>query len=184
MKVLFEDKFIIIVEKPADVLSEPDGKNPDIVTLASEHVCKPCFLVHRLDRNTGGAMVLSKMQKATGKLSEAIQKREFEKEYIAVIKGEISRPEILKLQSGVIIDGSKTAPSKVAVVDMSEHTVTLSVIIHEGRNRQVRKMFEAIDKEVIRLTRIRMGELYLGNLAVGESRELNRVEISYINRLK
>ena len=87
MKVLYEDKFIIVVEKPAEVLSEPGPGGEDIVTLASNHVCKPCFLVHRLDRNTGGAMVLSKMQKATGKLSEAIQKREFEKEYIAVIKG-------------------------------------------------------------------------------------------------
>ena len=93
MKVLFEDKFIIIVEKPASVLSEPDGKGEDIVTMASSHVCKPCFLVHRLDRNTGGAMVLSKMQKATGKLSEAIQKREFEKEYIAVVKGVPEEPE-------------------------------------------------------------------------------------------
>ena len=87
MKVLFEDKFIIICEKPANILSEPGDGGEDIVTMASEHVCKPCYLVHRLDRNTGGAMVLSKMQKATGKLSEAIQKREFEKEYLAVIKG-------------------------------------------------------------------------------------------------
>ena len=93
MKVLFEDKFIIIVEKPANVLSEPGAGGEDIVTLASNHVCKPCFLVHRLDRNTGGAMVLSKMQKATGKLSEEIQKREFEKEYIAVVKGVPEEPE-------------------------------------------------------------------------------------------
>ncbi|MBQ6802662.1 MAG: RNA pseudouridine synthase, partial [Oscillospiraceae bacterium] len=93
MKVLFEDKFIIVAEKPADVLSEPSAEGKDIVTMAEEHVHKPCYLVHRLDRNTGGAMVLSKMQKATGKLSEAIQKREFEKEYIAVIKGVPEEPE-------------------------------------------------------------------------------------------
>ncbi|MBE6881634.1 MAG: hypothetical protein E7489_01345 [Ruminococcaceae bacterium] len=63
MKVLFEDKFIIVAEKPADVLSEPSAEGKDIVTMAEEHVHKPCYLVHRLDRNTGGAMVLSKCKR-------------------------------------------------------------------------------------------------------------------------
>ncbi|MBQ4547541.1 MAG: RluA family pseudouridine synthase [Oscillospiraceae bacterium] len=159
MKVLFEDKFIIIVEKPAEVLSEPDGKNPDIVTLASEHVCKPCFLVHRLDRNTGGAMVLSKMQKATGKLSEAIQKREFEKEYIAVIKGVPEEPQ------GVFEDllfkdsqknktfvvkrerkGVKAASLEYKVLSTLEHDehgkISLVLIkLHTGRTHQIRVQF-------------------------------------------
>ena len=159
MKVLFEDKFIIIVEKPAEVLSEPDGKNADIVTLASEHVCKPCFLVHRLDRNTGGAMVLSKMQKATGKLSEAIQKREFEKEYIAVIKGVPEEAE------GVFEDllfkdsqknktfvvkrerkGVKAASLEYKVLATAEHPdhgkiSLVRVKLHTGRTHQVRVQF-------------------------------------------
>ena len=67
---------------------------------------------------------------------------------------------------------------------MTEHTVTLSIIIHEGRNRQVRRMLEAVGKEVLMLTRVRMGELYLGNLKSGESRELNSVETAYLNSLK
>lgn len=172
----------IMLNKPNAVVStasDPEGRKTVLDCVSYESRLYP---VGRLDYHTEGLILLTNDGDAAYRLTHP--KYEIEKEYIAVIKGEISRPEILKLQSGVIIDGSKTAPSKVAVVDMSEHTVTLSVIIHEGRNRQVRKMFEAIDKEVIRLTRIRMGELYLGNLAVGESRELNRVEISYINRLK
>ena len=60
----------------------------------------------------------------------------------------------------------------------------MSVIIHEGRNRQVRRMLEAVGKEVLKLTRVRMGDLQLGNLAAGECRELNSVEIAYLNRLK
>ena len=158
MKVLFEDKFIIIVEKPANVLSEP-GEGDDIVTMASSHVCKPCYLVHRLDRNTGGAMVLSKMQKATGKLSEAIQKREFEKEYLAVIKGVPEETE------GVYKDllfkdsqknktfavkrarrGVKEASLEYKVLATTEHPdhgeiSLVRVKLHTGRTHQIRVQF-------------------------------------------
>ena len=159
MKVLYEDKFIIICEKPANVLSEPVAGGEDIVTMASNHVCKPCYLVHRLDRNTGGAMVLSKMQKATGKLSEAIQKREFEKEYLAVIKGVPEEAE------GVYKDllfkdsqknktfivkrerkGVKEARLECKVLATAEHpehgVISLvKVKLHTGRTHQVRVQF-------------------------------------------
>ena len=159
MKVLFEDKFIIIVEKPASVLSEPDGKGEDIVTMASAHVCKPCFLVHRLDRNTGGAMVLSKMQKATGKLSEAIQKREFEKEYIAVIKGVPEEAEGIfkdllfkdsqKNKTFVVKrerKGVKEASLEYKVLSTADHPehgkISLVLIkLHTGRTHQIRVQF-------------------------------------------
>ncbi|MBP1569202.1 MAG: RluA family pseudouridine synthase [Oscillospiraceae bacterium] len=159
MKVLFEDKFIIIVEKPASVLSEPDGKGEDIVTMASAHVCKPCFLVHRLDRNTGGAMVLSKMQKATRKLSEAIQKREFEKEYIAVIKGVPEEAEGIfkdllfkdsqKNKTFVVKrerKGVKEASLEYKVLSTAEHPehgkISLVLIkLHTGRTHQIRVQF-------------------------------------------
>ena len=77
MKVLYEDKFLIAVEKPAAVLSEPSPGGEDVLTLAKEMTGGDCFLVHRLDRNTGGAMVLAKSAAAAGKLSDLIQKREF-----------------------------------------------------------------------------------------------------------
>ena len=159
MKVLFEDKFIIIVEKPASVLSEPDGKGEDIVTMASAHVCKPCFLVHRLDRNTGGAMVLSKMQKATGKLSEAIQKREFKKENIAVVIGVPEEPEGVykdllfkdsqKNKTFVVKrerKGVKEASLEYKVLSTAEHPehgkISLVLIkLHTGRTHQIRVQF-------------------------------------------
>ena len=158
MKVLFEDKFIIICEKPANVLSEP-GDGEDIVTMASAHVCKPCFLVHRLDRNTGGAMVLSKMQKATGKLSEAIQKREFEKEYLAVIKGVPEEAEGV-YKDLLFKDSSKNKTFVVkrerkgvkeasleyrvlATVEHPEHgkVSLVRIKLHTGRTHQVRVQF-------------------------------------------
>ncbi|MGN0628070.1 MAG: RluA family pseudouridine synthase [Oscillospiraceae bacterium] len=93
MKILYEDKFLMVVEKPADVLSEPSEKGVDVLTLASGQAGAPCFLVHRLDRNTGGAMVLAKSASTAGRLSEQIQKREFVKEYLAVVKGVPEAPE-------------------------------------------------------------------------------------------
>ncbi len=93
MNVLYEDKFLIAVEKPAAVLSEPSPGGEDVLTLAKEMTGGDCFLVHRLDRNTGGAMVLAKSAAAAGKLSDLIQKREFIKEYLAVIKGVPEAPE-------------------------------------------------------------------------------------------
>lgn len=93
MKVLYEDKFLIAVEKPAAVLSEPSPGGEDVLTLAKEMTGGDCFLVHRLDRNTGGAMVIAKSADAAGKLSDLIQKREFVKEYLAVIKGVPEAPE-------------------------------------------------------------------------------------------
>ena len=159
MKVLYEDKFIIICEKPANVLSEPGEGGEDIVTMASNHVCKPCYLVHRLDRNTGGAMVLSKMQKATGKLSEAIQKREFEKEYLAVIKGVPEEPKGIykdllfkdsqKNKTFIVKrerKGVKEASLEYKVLATAEHpehgVISLvKVKLHTGRTHQVRVQF-------------------------------------------
>ncbi len=88
MKILYEDKFLVVAEKPVNVLSEPSVGEKSMLDLIKTHTGGSCFLVHRLDRNTGGAMVLSKSTAATGKLSEQIQKREFIKEYLAVINGE------------------------------------------------------------------------------------------------
>ncbi len=159
MKVLFEDKFIIIVEKPANILSEPGSNGDDIVTLTSNHIHKPCFSVHRLDRNTGGTMVLSKSQEATGKLSEAIQKREFEKEYIAVIKGVPEEPEGIfrdllfkdsqKNKTFVVKrerKGVKEAELEYKVLSTVNHPehekISLVLIkIHTGRTHQIRVQF-------------------------------------------
>lgn len=173
----------IMLNKPDGVISsayDPEGRRTVLDCVPFERRLYP---VGRLDYHTQGLILLTDDGDAAYHLTHP--KYEIEKEYIAVVKGEVSRSEILKLQSGVVLeDGVKTAPAKAAITDMTEHTVTLSIIIHEGRNRQVRRMLEAVGKEVLMLTRVRMGELYLGNLKSGESRELNSVETAYLNSLK
>lgn len=177
-----EKKIVIMLNKPDYVMStahDPEGRDTVVQLAPSE---QRLFPVGRLDYHTEGLILLTNDGEIAYRLTHP--KYEIEKEYVAVIKGRLERRELLKLQSGVEIDGELTAPAKVKIIGQTEHTTSVSMIIHEGRNRQIRKMLEAVGKEVLQLTRIRMGELFLGKLKSGEYRLLNGSEMSYLNQLR
>lgn len=177
-----EKKIVIMLNKPDYVMStahDPEGRDTVVQLVPSE---QRLFPVGRLDYHTEGLILLTNDGEIAYRLTHP--KYEIEKEYVAVIKGRLERRELLKLQSGVEIDGELTAPAKVKIVGQTEHTTSVSMIIHEGRNRQIRKMLEAVEKEVLQLTRIRMGELFLGKLKPGEYRLLNGSEMSFLNQLR
>ena len=173
----------IMLNKPEKVMStssDPEGR-PTVTQLID--LPYRLYPVGRLDYNTSGLILLTNDGDAAYRLTHP--KYEIEKEYLAVIKGEIDRRDILKLERGVQIEETiTTAPAKVSVTGGTQHTVTLSITIHEGRNREVRKMLEAIDKELLSLMRIRIGNINLGKLSSGAYRELNSTELAYINSLK
>lgn len=172
----------IMLYKPDKVMStvsDPEGRTT-VLDLVDEKT--RLYPVGRLDYHTEGLILLVNDGDVAYHLTHP--KFEIEKEYLAIIQGEISREEVLKLQAGVIIDGQKTAPAKVKVTEITDHTTSLSVIIHEGRNRQVRKMFEAINKKVIHLTRFRHGDLVLTGLKPGSWRYLTESEIAYLENIK
>lgn len=173
----------IMLNKPEKVMStssDPEGR-PTVTQLID--LPYRLYPVGRLDYNTSGLILLTNDGDAAYRLTHP--KYEIEKEYLAVIKGEIDRRDILKLERGVQIEETiTTAPAKVLVTGGTQHTVTLSITIHEGRNREVRKMLEAIDKELLSLMRIRIGNINLGKLSSGAYRELNSTELAYINSLK
>lgn len=177
-----KNRVYIMLYKPDKVMStasDPEGRKT-VLDLVDEKV--RLYPVGRLDYHTEGLILLVNDGDVAYHLTHP--KFEIEKEYLAVIQDEISRDEVLKLQAGVIVDGQKTAPSKVRVTEITDHTTSLSVIIHEGRNRQVRKMFEAIGKKVIHLTRVRHGELVLSGLKKGQWRYLTQEEIDYLENIK
>ena len=177
-----EKRVYIMLYKPDKVIStanDPEGRKTVLDLIETKQRLYP---VGRLDYHTEGLILLVNDGDAAYHLTHP--KFEIEKEYLAVIAGGIEREEILKLQSGVIIDGIKTAPCKIKRCDATEHTTSLSVILHEGRNRQVRKTFEAVGKNVLHLTRIRHGELVLSGLKPGQWRYLNAEEIAYLENLK
>lgn len=175
-------KVYIMLYKPDKVVStasDPEGRT---TVLDLVDVPERLYPVGRLDYHTQGLILLINDGDAAYRLTHP--KFEIEKEYLCTIAEGITKEEILKLEAGVILDGEKTAPAKIKVCEKTEHTTSLSVIIHEGKNRQVRRMFESIGKKVLHLTRMRHGEIMLTGLKKGEWRYLNNQEIEYLNNLK
>ena len=158
MKLLYEDKFLLVAEKPANILSEPSDGGADIVSLLSEELKTPVFPVHRLDRNTGGAMVLTKNSSLAGKLSAAIQNREFQKEYFAVVKGQPEEAEgtfedlLFKDSSKnktIVVKRERKGVKKASLsyrvlvsTDTDGGEISLILVrLHTGRTHQVRVQF-------------------------------------------
>jgi 23S rRNA pseudouridine2605 synthase len=109
-------------------------------------------------------------------------KFEVDKVYVAKIKGIPSREKIRQLQRGVMLEDGKTAPAraKVLSIDKSKQTAIVELTIHEGKNRQVRRMFDAIGHSVLKLKRERYGPLDLRGLNAGEARELTAHEVKQL----
>jgi 23S rRNA pseudouridine2605 synthase len=134
------------------------------------------FPVGRLDRDTEGLLLLTN----DGELAHRLTHPSFgvEKEYLAQVEGQPSRAAVRQLREGVELEDGITAPAKVAVVGDG----MLRLVIHEGRNRQVRRMCEAIGHPVRRLVRTRIGPLAERRLKPGEWRDLTQDEVRGLER--
>lgn len=133
----------------------------------------------RLDAYTTGLLILSNDGELINKITHP--KQEIEKTYIVGIKGNVTDEKLENLRRGVLIDGKKTLPAKVRVLenrknDLKEIT-RIEITIHEGRNRQVRKMCESQGFKVMSLHRTRVGHMNLKNLKIGEYRKMTKEEV-------
>lgn len=139
------------------------------------------FTVGRLDYDTEGLLLLT----TNGDIAQKIThpKSKVTKTYVIKIEGEISEAELQKLRSGVLIDGTKTAPAKAKLLESDDKFSKIELVITEGKNRQVRKMLESIGKIVVFLKRTAEGEIKLGGLSRGKYRYLNDKEINYLTDL-
>ena len=164
------------------VCTAKDDKERKTVMSLMRGVKKRIYPIGRLDYDTEGLLILTDDGELTNIITHP--KNQIDKVYIVKIEGVINASEIERLQKGVDIGGYTTDKSKVVVLDGDDKTTRLEVTIHEGKNRQVRKMFEAIEKNVIFLKRVQVGEIKLGGLARGEYKELNHKEMQYIRKLK
>lgn len=131
--------------------------------------------VGRLDYDTSGLLLLTNDGEFTYRLTHP--KYEVSKVYIAIVKGTPNRAEIEKFENGLKIEDYVTSPTKLNIKKKSGNTSTLEITIHEGRNRQVRKMCEAIGHPVIKLKRISIGKVTIGSLPSGKWRYLTREEV-------
>ena len=141
------------------------------------------YPVGRLDYDTTGALILTN----DGELANLLMKPDslVDKTYIAKVKGLVQIPDIQKLRNGVVIDGVKTRKAKVKLksIDKKKETSILELTIHEGKNHQIKKMFEVLGYKVIKLRRERIGELNLKGLLPGEYRKLSIKEVKILYSL-
>ena len=139
------------------------------------------YPVGRLDYDTEGLLILTNDGDMANRLTHP--RNEVNKTYVCRISGTLTDKERLQLERGVLIDGVKTAPCRVRILKQDQHHTRCEVTIHEGRNRQVKKMFETVGKEVEFLKRVAVGDLRLGGLKRGEYRFLNEYEVEYLKNL-
>ncbi|MGB4439872.1 MAG: pseudouridine synthase [Sedimentibacter sp.] len=138
------------------------------------------YPIGRLDYNTSGLLLLTNDGDLANKLMHP--KYHIYKTYVADVDGRISDEAINKLKSGVNIEDYKTAPAKVKLIRYSGNTSTVQISIFEGKNRQVRKMLDAVGHNVRMLKRISLGEIGLDNLKPGSWTYLKEEEIKFLKR--
>lgn len=170
-------KVYYLLNKPRGVITSvsDDKGRKTVVDLIKTDV--RIYPVGRLDYDTTGALILTN----DGELANLIMhpKSNIDKLYIAKVGGLIGKKEIIKLERGVIIDNYKTKPAKARIkkYDKKTDTSIVEIIIHEGHNHQVKKMFNSIGYDVLKLKRERVSFLSIEGLKSGEYRKLNPKEV-------
>ena len=172
-----EDKVYYLLNKPRGVVttSSDDKGRKTVIDLIKTN--KRIYPIGRLDYDTTGLLILTNDGELTNYLTHP--KNNIEKVYVVKIKGIINKEELKRLNNGVYIDGNKTSKSKTKLlkIDKKNNTSIVELIIHEGRNHQVKKMFKAINYEVLKLKRESIAFLTLDGLKSGEYRELSIKEV-------
>lgn len=175
-------KYYIMLNKPAGYLStvSDDFDRPTVIDLLSEEIKTRIFPVGRLDFETEGLLLMTN----DGDFAYRVTHPKFElgKTYIATVGSGLTIAGINKLRRGVRLEEFKTSPAEVELLDSDANGAVVKITIHEGKNRQVRRMFEAIGCRVINLRRVSIGKVEIGNLPEGRWRYLTSHEINYLTR--
>ena len=174
-------KVYYLLNKPAGyVTSTADKEGRPLVTeLVPDEV--RVFPVGRLDLNTTGLLILTNDGELSNKLMHT--SNEFSKRYVVRVQGIVTRAEAAKLEKGVDIGGFVTSPADVHLLKHDRNSTVAEIVIHEGKNRQVRRMFKAIGHPVLELCRTGLGNLEIGRLAVGQCRKLSPAEVEQLKRV-
>lgn len=160
------------------VTSMSDEKNRKSVVDLILNIDKRVFPVGRLDYDSEGLLFLTNDGDLTYKLTHP--KYNITKKYIVKIEGETKESELAVLRAGVVVDGVRYSPCKAELLNFVNNISRIEIILTEGKNREIRRMFEAIGREVIFLKRIEMAGIKLGGLMRGEIRELKQYEVEHL----
>ena len=179
-----EQKVVILYHKPAgEVCTVTDDRDRDTVMDHFRDLPERVYPIGRLDYDTEGVLLLTNDGALAQKLTHPSS--EVDKVYLARISGRLSPEEVRRLRTGVLMEGEErmTWPARVRIVREGDIYSDVIVIIHEGRNRQVRRMIAAVGHQVVLLRRVRFGPVDLGSLQRGEWRYLTEEETQKLRQL-
>lgn len=178
-----ERKYYVMYHKPAGEVTtaqDPEGRATVLDKFADFPV--RLYPVGRLDYDSEGLLLLTNDGDLTQRMLHP--SKEVEKAYLARVSKQLTQEDARRLEQGVMVEGRRTAKAKVKILDVTPLYSDALITIHEGRNRQVRKMVTAIGHEVVLLRRVRFGPLKLGDLPRGMWRELSEEERLAISKLQ
>jgi len=179
LKISAQRLYILLNKPPGYITALKDSQGRPLVTDLLKDVPERVYPVGRLDYNTEGLLLLTNDGEWANRLMHP--SNEIEKEYHVRVRGKVLDQQLKRMAEGVELEDGKTAPAVVNLVKSGEQNDWISVAIHEGRNRQVRRMCEAVSLSVVRLKRIRYGTLMLGTLRAGQFRYLSESEVHQLS---
>ena len=162
-------------------LSDDRERKTVIDLLPDNFKSKRVFPVGRLDYDSEGLLLLT----TDGDLANRLMRpaSEVQKTYVCKVEGQVPEADLAKLRKGVELDGVMTKKAKIKLLEFDGKLSRFEIGITEGKNRQIRRMFETVNKEVVFLRRVAIGDLKLGGLYRGETRELKHYEVEYLMKL-
>jgi 23S rRNA pseudouridine2605 synthase len=166
----------LMLNKPKGYITTvtDDRERLTVMALVGD-VAERVFPVGRLDYNTSGLLLMTNDGEFAYQMTHP--KHQLEKTYRARIMGVLSAERVARLRKGVDIGGFVTSPASVTVIKQLDRSAIVEIKIHEGKNRQIRKMFAAVGNKVVDLERVAIGDLYLGHLMSGHYRKLTQQEV-------
>ncbi len=171
----------VMLNKPRGyVTTMSDDRGRKCITELIADIDERIYPVGRLDMDSDGLLLLTNDGELTNILTHP--RHEIPKIYHVKVKGKLTGNEIREIGKPIEIDGVETQPVRVTLVSSDRDSSTLEMTLYEGRNRQIRRMCEARGVEILRLCRIAIGEITLGNLAPGKWRYLTRSQVQYLKK--
>lgn len=169
-------KRYIMLNKPRGfVTTMSDEMNRKCVADLVKDIPERVYPVGRLDKDSEGLLIMTN----DGEFANLVThpKQQINKVYHVTVRPDMTDEQAKTLSKGIVIDGRKTAPCEVRIMGRGEDRANVEMVLREGRNREIRKMCESFDLEVIRLRRIAIGNVKMGKLKKGMWRDLTDVEI-------
>lgn len=177
---LKKEKLYMMLNKPSGYVTTVSDQfnRPTVLTIIEKDIKGRVYPVGRLDYDTEGLILLTSDGDFT--YTATHPKHKIDKVYLATVKGIPNSNKIRQFMNGLEIEDYVTAPAVLKIVKVMKNSSVLEITIHEGKNRQVRKMCETIGHPVIKLKRVAIGNIRLGNLPLGKWRHLTESEIKYL----